>query len=146
VLHQLEKMEALLNPPDSDHRTDRMERFFLEYDRLLPLVERTRTLARTLTDSVGTFRVTFAPVDSVLLFAYAELEDQPTYYQYKIIRARPDTTLAIDMASGGCTKPGPNKSASGSGGIELRLPFPPPASSILNENRRDHPEPEDSRD
>jgi hypothetical protein len=104
VLQQLAKMEALLHPPDSDHSTDRMERFFPEYDRLLPLVERTRSLVRTLTDSLGTFRVTFAPVDSVLLFAYAELEDQPTFYQYEIMRARPDTTLVIDMSKGECAR------------------------------------------
>jgi hypothetical protein len=104
VLQQLAKMEALLHPPESDHSTDRMERFFPEYDRLLPLVERTRSLVRTLTDSVGTFRVTFAPVDSVLLFAYAELEDQPTFYQYEIVRARPDTTLVIDMSKGECAR------------------------------------------
>jgi len=104
VLQQLAKMEALLHPPESGHSTDRMERFFLEYDRLLPLVERTRPLVRTLTDSVGTFRVAFTPVDSVLLFAYAELEDQPTFYQYEIMRARPDTTLVIDMSKGECAR------------------------------------------
>jgi hypothetical protein len=104
VLQQLAKMEALLHPPESDHSTDRMERFFPEYDRLLPLVERTRSLVKTLTDSVGTFRVAFAPVDSVLLFAYAELEDQPTFYQYEIMRARPDTTLVIDMSKGECAR------------------------------------------
>jgi hypothetical protein len=105
VLNQLVKMERLLREADSAHYTERLTRFFLEYDSLLPLVERTRPLVRTLTDSVGTFRVTFSPVDSVLLFAYAELEDEPTYYQYKIMRARPDTSLVIDMSKGGCVLP-----------------------------------------
>jgi len=105
VLQQLAKMEALLHPPESDHSTDRMERFFPEYDRLLPLVERTRSLVRTLTDSVGTFRVTFAPVDSVLIFAYAELEDQPTFYQYAVMHARPDTSVVLDMSKGECARP-----------------------------------------
>lgn len=103
VLHQLAKMEALLSGGDSAHYNERLTRFFLEYDRLLPLVERTRPLARTLTDSVGTFRITFAPADTILVFAYAELEDQPTFYQYEIMRARPDTSLAIDMSRGECS-------------------------------------------
>ena len=102
LLHQLAKMKTLLSEADSAHYTERLTRFFLEYDSLLPLVERTRPLARTLSDSLGAFRVAFAPVDSVLLFAYGELEDEPTYYEYKIMRARPDTTLMIDMSKGGC--------------------------------------------
>jgi hypothetical protein len=104
VLHQLAKMEALLSGGDSAHYNERLTRFFLEYDHLLPLVERTRPLTRALSDSVGTFRVTFTPVDSVLLFAYAELEDQPTFYQYEIMHARPDTTLVIDMSKGECAR------------------------------------------
>ena len=105
VLQQLAKMERLLSEADSAHYTERLTRFFLEYDSLLPLVERTRPLVRTLTDSVGTFRVAFTPVDSALLFSYAELEDEPTYYQYKIMSARPDTSLVIDMSKGGCVLP-----------------------------------------
>jgi len=105
VLHQLAKMEALLGKGDSAHYTDRLAQFFLEYDRLLPLVERTRPLARALTDSVGAFRTAFLPVDSVLVFAYDEREDSPTYYEYKIMRARPDTSLVIDMAKGECARP-----------------------------------------
>jgi hypothetical protein len=104
VAHQLAKMEALLSGGDSAHYNEHLTRFFLEYDRLLPLVERTRPLARTLTDSVGTYRVTFAPADTILVFAYAELEDQPTFYQYEIMRARPDTSLAIDMSKGECAR------------------------------------------
>jgi hypothetical protein len=107
VLHQLARMETLLGEGDSAHYTERLTRFFLEYDSLLPLVERTRPLARTLSDSLGTFRIAFAPVDSVLLFAYAELEDEPTFYQYKIMRARPDTSLLIDMSKGGCVRASP---------------------------------------
>ncbi len=106
VLNQLAKMEALTSGGDSAHYNERLTRFFLEYDHLLPLVERTRPLTRTLSDSVGTFRLAFTPVDSILLFAYAELEDQPTFYEYKIMRARPDTTLAIDMSNGECARAG----------------------------------------
>jgi hypothetical protein len=106
VLNQLAKMEALTSGGDSAHYNERLTRFFLEYDHLLPLVERTPPLTRTLSDSVGTFRLAFTPVDSILLFAYAELEDQPTFYEYKIMRARPDTTLAIDMSNGDCARAG----------------------------------------
>ena len=104
MLHQLAKMQTLLSGGDSAHYNERLTRFFHEYDSLLPLVERTHPLARTLTDSAGGFRLTFAPVDSVLLFAYAELEDQPTFYDYKIMRARPDTSLVIDMSKGECAR------------------------------------------
>lgn len=102
MLRQLAKMKTLLSEADSAHYTERLTRFFLEYDSLIPLVERTRPLTRTLSDSTGAFRVVFSPVDSVLLFAYAELEDEPTYYEYKIMHARPDTSLVIDMSKGGC--------------------------------------------
>jgi hypothetical protein len=104
LLRRLAKMEELLSHADSTHGTDRLTRFFAEYDSLLPLVERTRPLARAVTDSAGAFRTAFARVDSVLLFAYDEREDSPTYYQYKIMRGRPDTSVVIDMAKGECTR------------------------------------------
>jgi hypothetical protein len=100
-------MNALGNAPDDSLENVRMVRFFHEYDTLLRQVEHTPPLTRTVTDSIGAFKLTFARVDSVLLFGYAELEDQPTYYTEKLMRAATDTGYILHMGGEQCVGPPP---------------------------------------
>lgn len=66
------------------------------------MIVSTRALERTTSALDGTFAVTFSPVDSVLVAGFANMEDEPYVYAYKIMRGLADTSFILDMSRGDC--------------------------------------------
>jgi hypothetical protein len=50
----------------------------------------------------GTFSITTSAVDSVLVLGWANVEDEPYVYDFKIMPARVSTSFILDMSRGGC--------------------------------------------
>jgi hypothetical protein len=84
-----------------------MARFEPMYGRMLGLLRRSTTLARDSTTEEGSFSLSVAASDSVLLIADAQVEDEPVYYAYRMVGARKHTTVELDMSHGQCPKPIP---------------------------------------
>lgn len=66
------------------------------------MIVSTRALERTTSALDGTFAITISPVDSVLVAGFANMEDEPYVYAYKIIRGLADTSFILDMSRGDC--------------------------------------------
>jgi hypothetical protein len=54
------------------------------------------------TSPTGKFSLIVPSMDSVLVLAFAELEDRPDYYQSKMVGARANVSVLLDMSGGGC--------------------------------------------
>ena len=54
------------------------------------------------TSSTGSFSLTVPSMDSVLVFTFDLIGDVPLYYQYKMVGARSNVSLLLDMSGGGC--------------------------------------------
>lgn len=65
-----------------------MNSFNAEYPKLMALVERTSKLGRATSNGNGDFQITVPQVDSVLLFAEEELEDQPFFFASKVVATK----------------------------------------------------------
>jgi hypothetical protein len=50
----------------------------------------------------GSFTMTFAPVDSVLVIGFADREDEMYYFGYKYLSGRASTSFVLDMSGGAC--------------------------------------------
>jgi hypothetical protein len=66
------------------------------------MIVSTRALERTTSALDGTFAFTFSPVDSVLVAGFANMEEEPYVYAYKIIHGLADTSFILDMSRGDC--------------------------------------------
>jgi hypothetical protein len=79
---------------------------FNKYDamesRLQSLILKTRALSRKTSAPDGSFTMTFAPVDSVLVIGFADREDEMYYFGYKYLSGRASTSFVLDMSSGAC--------------------------------------------
>lgn len=62
-----------------------MNIFNAEYPKLMARVKRTPKLGRATSNGNGDFQITVSRVDSVLLFAEEELEDQPFFFASKVV-------------------------------------------------------------
>jgi hypothetical protein len=69
---------------------------------MVSLTKTSNAIARVTSDSNGKFTVSTSPVDSVLMVAYADNEDQPVFYSYKMIGGRASSSFVLDMSRGGC--------------------------------------------
>jgi hypothetical protein len=82
--------------------TGSFARFAAKYDQVISLDTTTAALARATSGKNGLFRLSIAPVDSVLLVGYAEREDQVFYYSYSIVPGMASAPVVIDMSGGRC--------------------------------------------
>ena len=82
-----------------------MDRFGAQYSRMISLVDSTKALARTISDTNGVFGFTVTAVDTVLIVGHLEIEDEPYYHSYKSIPGRSTTPFTLDMSRGTCSKP-----------------------------------------
>lgn len=58
-----------------------------EYDRLLSLVRKTRTMGYATSNGNGDFEITVTQTDSVLVFGEAKWPGEPFYYSAKVVGA-----------------------------------------------------------
>jgi hypothetical protein len=66
------------------------------------LWRRTRAIGRTTTGPDGTFSLNMPPVDSILVLGWANMEDEPYVYNFKMMPATESTSFILDMSRGGC--------------------------------------------
>ena len=79
-----------------------MTNFITKYRQMISLTNTSTALARVTSDSTGKFSVSISPVDSVLIVASADNEDQPFYYNYKMVAGRASSNFVLDMSRGSC--------------------------------------------
>lgn len=79
-----------------------MTNFVTKYRQMISLTKSSTAIARVTSDSSGKFSVSTSPVDSVLIVAYADNEDQPVYYNYRMVGGRASSSFLLDMSRGGC--------------------------------------------
>jgi hypothetical protein len=65
-----------------------MHVFTSEYPKLMALVKRTPKLGRATSNGNGDFQITVPQVDSVLLFAGEELEEEPFFFASKVVATK----------------------------------------------------------
>jgi hypothetical protein len=65
-----------------------MNVFTAEYPKLMAVVKRTPNLGRATSNGNGDFQITVSRVDSVLLFAEEELDDQPFFFASKVVATK----------------------------------------------------------
>jgi hypothetical protein len=66
------------------------------------VVNNTKALARQTSATNGSFILTFAAVDSVLVVGYQPQEDRDFYYSSKLMAGQSNTTFILDMSRGAC--------------------------------------------
>jgi hypothetical protein len=62
----------------------------------------TPALGRKTSAADGTFSLIVSPVDSVLVLGWANMEDEPYVYDFKIMPARVSSSFILDTSRGGC--------------------------------------------
>jgi hypothetical protein len=72
------------------------------YNQLQNLIVNTRALSRAISAADGTFKMSFAPVDSVVLIGFADREDEQWYFSYQYLSGLASTSLVLDMLPGTC--------------------------------------------
>lgn len=84
------------NDPLRFQKYDSMER------QLQNLIVTTRALARATSAADGSFTLSFAPVDSVLVIGFADREDDLYFFGYKYLSGLATTSMLLDMSDGTC--------------------------------------------
>jgi len=72
-----------------------MNSFVAEYPKLIALIKRTPKLGRATSNVNGDFEIMVLRVDSVLLFAEEELEDQPFFFASKVVATKGQTEVRV---------------------------------------------------
>ena len=80
-LNALDSLDWESGDPDALRAASR------EYDRLLTLVRRTRTLGYAMSNGNGDFEITVPQMDSVLVFGEAKWPGEPFYYSSRVVGA-----------------------------------------------------------
>jgi len=80
-LNALDSLDWESGDPDALRAASR------EYDRLLSLVRRTRTLGYAMSNGNGDFEITVPQMDSVLVFGEAKWPGEPFYYSSRVVAA-----------------------------------------------------------
>ncbi len=80
-LNALDSLDWESGDPDALRAASR------EYDRLLTLVRRTRTLGYAMSNGNGDFEITVPQMDSVLVFGEAKWPGEPFYYSSRVVTA-----------------------------------------------------------
>ena len=97
LLATLRRMEH----PDGSNNAAMMV-YFARADSVDSLVKHGRALARTTSNSAGRFHLSFNPMDSVVVYAYDEREDEPFYYTYRVIGGRVSQSIMLEMSGTPC--------------------------------------------
>ena len=80
-LDALDTLEWEKGDPDAMRAASR------EYDRLLSLVRKARTVGYAMSNGNGDFEILVTPLDSVLVFGEAKMPGEPFYYASKVVPA-----------------------------------------------------------
>ena len=80
-LDALDTLEWEKGDPDAMRAASR------EYDRLLSLVRKARTVGYATSNGNGDFEIMVTPIDSVLVFGEAKMPGEPFYYSSKVVGA-----------------------------------------------------------
>jgi len=72
-----------------------MHVFTAEYPKLTALVKQTPALGRATSNRNGDFEITIPQVDSVLLFAEEQLEDEPFFFASKVIATKGQEKMRV---------------------------------------------------
>jgi hypothetical protein len=79
---------------------------FKKYDalerQLQSLIVTTRALSRKISAEDGSFTMSIAPVDSLLVIGFADREDELYFFGYKYLSGQASTALLLDMSGGAC--------------------------------------------
>lgn len=81
-----------------------MTNFVTKYRQMVSLTSTSTAIARVTSDSSGKFSFSTSPVDTVLVVAYADNQDQPVFYNYAMIGGRASSSFTIDMSRGMCSR------------------------------------------
>jgi hypothetical protein len=66
------------------------------------MIVSTPAILRRTSAADGTFAITISAVDSVVAVGYANMEDEPFVYDYKIMPGIADRSFILDMSRGQC--------------------------------------------
>ena len=97
------KLLGHLRRMDSDTTDEMMTDFFARYDSVMTIIQKKHALSRSVADLKGRFTLTFPSTDSVLVYAYDELEDEPTFFTYQVLNGRRSKTIALHI-HGNCRR------------------------------------------
>jgi hypothetical protein len=97
----LDSMQQVLFP-DSGDDGPAFRHLDSMYVSLQTMVASTRALARDTSAVNGTFTLTFAPTDMVLIVGYQPQEDQDFYYSSALLTGHASKSFILDMSRGGC--------------------------------------------
>lgn len=62
----------------------------------------TPAILRRTSAADGTFSITISPVDSILVLGYANMEDEPYVYDFKVMPGTVSRSFVLDMSRGQC--------------------------------------------
>ena len=103
------KMVDLLHSMDTavfaNSDTAALTRFSAKYDQLISLVATSTALARTASDTTGSFVMSIAAMDSAVVIGYKDIEGDLNYYSYRMVGARSNSSFYLDMSGGECYFP-----------------------------------------
>jgi hypothetical protein len=88
----------------SDADLTAMDRFGSQYTQLISLFNTSTALARSVSSGGGSFTLTIAPTDTVVVVGYEEMEDETYYYAYNTMAGRMNSSFILDMSRGSCPK------------------------------------------
>ena len=103
IIAQLHAMDRFTGFADGDSMA--VPRFDAMEMQLRKLVTGIPALTRSVSAADGSFTLAVTPVDSLLIVGYADLEDEPYFYAYKILRAQAPAHTVLDMSRGNCGVP-----------------------------------------
>jgi hypothetical protein len=66
------------------------------------MISTTPAILRRTSAADGTFAITISPVDSILVTGYANMEDEPYVYDYKVFPGNTSRSFILDMTRGQC--------------------------------------------
>jgi len=86
--------------PPLDHLVEMAEKasddsIFDRYDKLMSYLKGPGALARTRTDSKGSFRVEIPPAAKITVFGYIETEDNPLYWMHSDVDVGRRTNVPV---------------------------------------------------
>ena len=99
IAELLRSMDSIDVEADFNSALDSLNVAYWKLDTLLTT---SSSLARDSTDLTGAFRMIVPPRDTALIVAHTVAEGEPFYYAYKLVSARSDTSIVIDMSHGQC--------------------------------------------
>lgn len=79
---------------------------FAQFDAMETVMQNmtwtTPAILRRTSAADGTFAITISPVDSILVTGWANMEDEPYVYDYKVFPGNTSRSFILDMSRGQC--------------------------------------------